>query len=71
MKKTAFITGATAGIGQATAYSLAKNGWNLILSGRRTERLNQLKEKLTILELLKRSKLIKKIIIFLRWNNSN
>lgn len=44
--KTAFITGATSGIGKATAERLAKEGWRLILTGRRSERLNTLKEEL-------------------------
>ena len=43
MKKIALITGATAGIGEATALLLAQNNFNLILTGRRNERLKQLK----------------------------
>ena len=46
MKKTAFITGATSGIGKATAEIFAKNNIRLILCGRRMERLEQLQEKL-------------------------
>ncbi|WP_047247057.1 SDR family NAD(P)-dependent oxidoreductase [Maribacter thermophilus] len=46
MSKTAFITGATSGIGKATAELFAKNGINLILCGRRQERLDDLKNKL-------------------------
>lgn len=42
--KIALITGATAGIGEATALLFAQNGWDLILTGRRTERLQQLAE---------------------------
>lgn len=37
----AFITGATAGIGRATAEIFAKNGYQLILTGRRKERLDE------------------------------
>ncbi|MCK9254219.1 MAG: SDR family oxidoreductase [Bacteroidales bacterium] len=43
MKKNALISGATAGIGKATALLLSKNGYNLILTGRRKERLDKLK----------------------------
>ncbi|WP_273568426.1 SDR family NAD(P)-dependent oxidoreductase [Maribacter halichondriae] len=46
MKKTALITGATSGIGKATAELFAKNGINLVLCGRRQERLDDLKEEL-------------------------
>lgn len=43
MKKTIFITGATSGIGKSTAYLFAQNGYNLILTGRREERLEAIK----------------------------
>ncbi len=46
MKKTVLITGATSGIGKSSAYIFAKNGYNLILTGRRLERLNQFKDEL-------------------------
>lgn len=42
----ALITGATAGIGKATAELYAKNGWNLILTGRREDRLTEIKTSL-------------------------
>ncbi|MFI0429562.1 SDR family NAD(P)-dependent oxidoreductase [Mariniflexile sp. HMF6888] len=46
MNKTALITGATSGIGHATAYEFAKHGINLILCGRRLERLFTIQEAL-------------------------
>lgn len=42
MSKTVFVTGATAGIGKATAYHFASQGWNLILNGRRSDRLQKI-----------------------------
>ncbi len=45
-QKTAFITGATSGIGKATAQLFAMNNIRLILCGRRRERLLQLKDEL-------------------------
>ena len=44
-----FITGATSGIGEATARLLAKNDFNLILCGRRQDRLDKLKNELIAL----------------------
>ena len=46
MRKIALVTGATAGIGKATAEILAENGYNLIITGRRKEQLNSLKSEL-------------------------
>ncbi|MCB4807168.1 SDR family NAD(P)-dependent oxidoreductase [Tamlana sp. 62-3] len=47
MKKTALITGATSGIGEATAYEFAKQGLNIIICGRRLERLNTMQKALS------------------------
>ena len=47
--KTALITGASSGIGMATAKIFAINGINLILCGRRQERLDTLKNELNSL----------------------
>jgi 3-hydroxy acid dehydrogenase / malonic semialdehyde reductase len=41
-----FITGATSGIGKSTAELFAKNGHDLIITGRREERLKDLKQTL-------------------------
>ena len=46
MKKIAFITGATSGIGQACAQKFAASGYNLIINGRNTDKLNEMRETL-------------------------
>jgi 3-hydroxy acid dehydrogenase / malonic semialdehyde reductase len=45
--KTVFVTGATSGIGRATTYLLAKEGYRLIICGRRSERLESIYAELS------------------------
>ena len=45
MSKTVFITGATSGIGLASAEIFAKHGYNLVICGRRKDRLDQFVQK--------------------------
>jgi serine 3-dehydrogenase len=46
MSKTVLITGATAGIGEASARKFAGGGWKVIGTGRRSERLRTLADEL-------------------------
>ncbi len=56
MNKIAFITGASSGIGYATAKKFAENNINLIICGRRMDRLKRLEgeigEKVNVLKLV-------------------
>jgi len=45
-KSVIFISGATSGFGEATARIFAQNGYDLILTGRRSERLEKLRDEL-------------------------
>lgn len=47
MNRIILITGATAGFGRATALKFAKNGYNVIITGRRKERLDALEKELS------------------------
>ena len=44
-KKIALITGATSGIGEACARKFAQGGYDLIITGRNGEKLNQLRDQ--------------------------
>jgi NADP-dependent 3-hydroxy acid dehydrogenase YdfG len=46
MSKIILITGATSGFGKASALKFAENGWNIIITGRRKERLDELEQLL-------------------------
>jgi 3-hydroxy acid dehydrogenase / malonic semialdehyde reductase len=49
MKKIIMITGATSGFGKATAIKFAKNGYDIIITGRRKEKLLDLEKELLAL----------------------
>jgi len=46
MKSIALITGATAGFGRATAETLARNDFDVIITGRRADKLESLEEEI-------------------------
>lgn len=53
MNKTIMVTGATAGFGKAVAVRFAKNGYNIIITGRRKDRLDDLEKELLTYEKIK------------------
>jgi len=53
MNKTIMITGATTGFGKATAVKFARNGYNIIITGRRKEKLDDLEKELRAYEKIK------------------
>jgi len=44
--KTIFVTGATSGFGKSIAFTFAQHGWNLIISGSRTSRLEAIADEI-------------------------
>ena len=46
MRPIAIITGATAGIGRATAMALGRNNYDVVITGRRAEKLEGVEEDL-------------------------
>jgi len=46
MRSIALISGATAGIGRATAITLARNNFDVIITGRRSEKLESVEEEI-------------------------
>ena len=47
MTPTLFITGATSGFGEACARRFARDGWSLVITGRREDRLQALAKELS------------------------
>jgi NADP-dependent 3-hydroxy acid dehydrogenase YdfG len=53
MNRIIMVTGATAGFGKAIAVRFARNGYNIIITGRRKERLDELEKELLSLGKIK------------------
>jgi len=53
MNKIIMITGATTGFGKATAVKFAENGYNIIITGRRKNLLDELEEELNKIDKIK------------------
>jgi sulfoacetaldehyde reductase len=47
MRKKIMITGASSGFGKAMAHRFAKEGWSIVITGRRKKILLELAEELT------------------------
>lgn len=48
MNKIALVTGATSGLGKAIALRLAKEGYNIVITGRRKEKLEELEKTIEV-----------------------
>jgi len=46
-RKKVLVTAGTSGIGKATAYYFAQNGWDIIITGRRQNRLDEISKDLS------------------------
>lgn len=46
MSKKILITGASSGFGKAMAYRFANDGWDLVITGRRADRLKEMADDL-------------------------
>ena len=63
-KKTIWITGGSTGIGKALAIKFSNEGWNVAISARREELLNELSNQHENISALKMSRSIKNQIIY-------